>query len=340
MPTEREQQLMRRALELATNGPERGVNPRVGCVIASPDGTIVGEGWHRGAGTPHAEVDALSQVAPDAARGATAIVTLEPCNHTGRTGPCVDALLDAGIARVVYAIDDPGALSHGGGKRLVDAGVSVESGVLAEQAEQLLGDWLTTARIGRPLVTLKWASSLDGRVAASDGSSQWITSRESRADAHVLRSRHDAIAVGTGTVLADDPSLTARSADGSLFDDQPIPVVFGVRDVPVDAQLRRHPHPHIHLDGRDVARDLRELRERGIRTLFVEGGPKLASAFVRAGLVDSLVAYIAPALLGGERLAIGDIGVDSIAGAPRLTLTDVVRIGDDVRLTLVPKGRN
>lgn len=331
---------MRRALELAANGPTRGVNPQVGCVIVSPDGTVLGEGWHRGAGSAHAEVDALSHVGSDAACGATAIVTLEPCNHTGRTGPCVDALLDAGIARVVYAVDDPGTVSSGGGARLAANGVSVESGVLREQAEAFLGDWLTTARSGRPLVMLKWASSLDGRTAAADGSSKWITGDQARADVHRLRTRSDAIAVGTGTVLADNPSLTARTATGELYEDQPVPVVFGIRDLPVDALLRQHPHPHVRLDGRDLESDLRTLRERGIRSLFVEGGPTLASAFVRAGLVDEFVVYLAPAVLGGDHLALTDLGVGNIAEAHRLSLIDVARVGDDVRLTLRPKGRN
>lgn len=338
MATDREQQLMRHAFALAQNGPERGVNPRVGCIIATPDGTVLSEGWHMGAGTPHAEVAALSTLAKDAARGATAIVSLEPCNHTGRTGPCVDALLDAGIARVVFAASDPGRHSRGGGARLAAAGVDVEGGVLAADAEALLGDWLPTARLHRPLVTLKWASSLDGRTAAPDGSSMWITGPESRADAHLLRARHDAIAVGTGTVLADDPSLTARDADGVLLDAQPVPVVFGRRAVPESAALRRHPHPFTHYDGRDLSHDLSDLRDRGVRTLFVEGGATLASALLRAGLVDTIVAYLAPALIGGDRLALTDIGVRTIDDALRPQLTDVTRTGDDVRLTLSMKG--
>ncbi|GAB2510137.1 bifunctional diaminohydroxyphosphoribosylaminopyrimidine deaminase/5-amino-6-(5-phosphoribosylamino)uracil reductase RibD [Paramicrobacterium agarici] len=339
MASQREQQLMRRALELAANGPARGVNPRVGCVIVSPDGTIIGEGWHRGAGTPHAEVAALSQTAPDAARGATAIVTLEPCNHTGRTGPCVDALLDAGIARVVYASTDPGGDSSGGGTRLRESGVDVEGGVLESEVDAFLGTWMTTARLARPHVTVKWASSLDGRTAAADGTSQWITGAESRADAHLLRSQHDAIAVGTGTVLTDDPSLTARDSAGALLAEQPVPVVFGTRAIPGGARLRQHPLPLIQIDGRDLAADLRLLRERGIRSLFIEGGPALVSAFVRAGLVDSYVVYLAPALLGGDRVALTDIGVASIDEARRLTITDITLTGDDARLTLSPKGR-
>ncbi|WP_241990566.1 bifunctional diaminohydroxyphosphoribosylaminopyrimidine deaminase/5-amino-6-(5-phosphoribosylamino)uracil reductase RibD, partial [Cryobacterium sp. TMB3-12] len=175
---------MRRALQLAGNGPAEGVNPRVGCVILSPAGEIIAEGWHRGAGTCHAEVDALARLDPADARGATAVVTLEPCNHTGRTGPCALALIDAGIGRVVYAVADPGPHSSGGGDRLRAAGIDVTGGLLADEVAAFLADWLVSARLGRPFVTVKWASSLDGRAAAADGTSQWITGPAARRDVH------------------------------------------------------------------------------------------------------------------------------------------------------------
>lgn len=178
---------MRRALVLAANGPTTGANPRVGCVILDASGTAVAEGWHRGAGTPHAEVDALARLTADAARGATAVITLEPCNHTGRTGPCSLALINAGVARVVYAVADPGVESSGGADRLRGAGVDVSAGVLADEVEPFLADWLVATRLGRPFVTLKWASSLDGRAAATDGTSRWITGPEARQDAHRRR---------------------------------------------------------------------------------------------------------------------------------------------------------
>lgn len=328
---------MRRALELAELGPARGVNPRVGCVILAPDGRTLAEGWHRGAGTPHAEVDALERLAPDAARGATAVVTLEPCNHTGRTGPCSQALIAAGVARVVYAVDDPGDHSSGGARTLRDAGVEVEAGVLADEVEAFLGDWLFAARARRPRVTVKWASSLDGRVAAADGSSRWITGPEARADVHLRRAAADAIAVGTGTVLADDPSLTARDADGELLDAQPVPVVFGRREIPADAALRRHPHDPLHFTGDDLDADLAELQRRGIRSLFVEGGPTLASALVAAGLADELLVYLAPAVIGGPRTAIVDVGVATIADALRYDFADLVRLGDDLLVVARPR---
>jgi len=204
---------MRRALSAALRGP-RGVNPQVGAVILSPEGEVLAEGWHRGVGTAHAEVDAMSQLTPDQLRGATAVVTLEPCNHTGRTGPCAQALIDAGVARVVYAVDDPGAVSGGGAERLAASGVTVEEGLLRDEGTALLDTWLTVQRLGRPHVTVKWAQSLDGRAAAADGTSMWITGPEARADVHRRRSDADAIVVGIGTVLADDPALTARGAAG------------------------------------------------------------------------------------------------------------------------------
>lgn len=321
---------MSRALELAALGPSHGVNPRVGCVILSPEGSVLAEGWHHGAGTAHAEVDALSKLAPGGAKGATAVVSLEPCNHVGRTGPCSVALIDAGVARVVYAIDDPGQSAHGGAQRLRDAGVDVIAGVGADAASRLLEDWLTAARLGRPYVTLKWASSLDGRTAASDGSSRWITGAAARQHVHEQRAASDAIIVGTGTVLADDPGLTARGDGGELLARQPVPVVLGDRAVPEDAAVRRHPKAPIFLPGHDIARALVELRERGIRTAYVEAGPGIADAFVREGLVDEIHVYLAPTLLGGAHTAIGDIGVRSMADKHALRLQHVERLGDDV----------
>ncbi len=328
---------MRRALELAANGPARGLNPRVGAVILSPDGETLAEGWHRGVGTAHAEVDALSKLAPGAARGATAVVSLEPCNHTGHTGPCSLALIEAGIGRVVYAIDDPGVHSSGGAERLEAAGVSVESGVLADEATEFLSDWLFTAQKRRPFVTLKWASSLDGRAAAADGSSKWITGPDARADVHLRRAQADAIVVGTGTVLGDDPSLTARDAAGELLGSQPVPVVIGTRQVPDGAAIHSHPKDPLVYPTTDLVAVLEDLRARGIRRLFVEGGPTLASAFVAAGLVDEYLIYLAPTLLGGPRLSLGDIGVPSIGDQRRLSIRSIDRLGSDLLIVAEPE---
>ena len=329
---------MRRALALSLNGPSWGRNPQVGCVLLDSDGQVVAEGWHRGSGTDHAEVDALSKLAPGRSAGLTAVVTLEPCNHTGRTGPCSQALIRAGVSRVVYAVADPGEESSGGAHALEAAGIEVLAGVAVEQVAESIHPWLESTRLGRPFVTVKWAASLDGRAAASDGSSQWITGPQSRADVHARRERADAIVVGTGTALADDPSLTARDEGGALTEHQPIPVVIGTRPLPADAAVHRHPLPPLFYADHDVAVVLADLFRRGIRTVLVEGGPTLASAFVAAGLADEFLLYQAPVLLGGPRVALADIGVPTLDDAVRLRLHDVRRLGDDVLLIARPKG--
>jgi diaminohydroxyphosphoribosylaminopyrimidine deaminase/5-amino-6-(5-phosphoribosylamino)uracil reductase len=341
MASAAEHDAMRRALANALRGP-RGVNPQVGAVILSPAGDVLAEGWHHGAGTPHAEVDALSKLDPGAARGATAVVTLEPCNHTGRTGPCSEALIAAGIIRVVYSVSDPGDHSSGGAARLHEAGVDVEAGLLADEGSALLDSWLAVQRLGRPHVTVKWAQSLDGRAAASDGTSKWITGPAARADVHRRRALADAIVAGTGTVLADDPALTARADDGSLLPDQPVPVIVGSRPVPADAVVRQHPRAFLQYPG-DLRSMLDDLRTRGIQRVFVEGGPSVAASFVREGLADELLVYVAPVLIGGDMLALRDIGVSTIAEALRLRVTGVQNLGDDLLIVAAPRparGRN
>ncbi|SJN28763.1 Diaminohydroxyphosphoribosylaminopyrimidine deaminase / 5-amino-6-(5-phosphoribosylamino)uracil reductase [Microbacterium esteraromaticum] len=326
--TEAERSAMLRAIEIASNGP-RGLNPQVGAVILSADGELLAEGWHGGAGTPHAEIEALSALTPEQTHGATAVVTLEPCNHTGRTGPCALALIDAGISRVVFALDDPGAISSGGAARLRAAGVDVASGEQADAARLLMADWLVVQHLGRPHITVKWAQSLDGRAAASDGTSQWITGPAARADVHRRRADADAIIVGTGTVLADDPALTARDGD-ARYPTQPVPVVIGSRETPSDAALRQHPHAPLFYRTHDLTAVVDNLRERGIQRVFVEGGPTLASAFIAAGLADTVLAYIAPVLLGGDRLALTDVGVGTIVDARRLQVDEWMPLGDDM----------
>jgi diaminohydroxyphosphoribosylaminopyrimidine deaminase/5-amino-6-(5-phosphoribosylamino)uracil reductase len=323
---------MRRALELAaTPGVPLGPNPRVGCVLLAPDGSVVAEGHHRGAGTPHAEVDALT-AAGDRARGATAVVTLEPCDHTGRTGPCSEALLAAGVARVVVAQLDPNPVAAGGALRLRAAGVEVETGVLAEDAAALNEAWTFAVTHGRPWVTWKAAATLDGRIAAVDGTSRWITSQPARAEVHELRAAVDAVVVGTGTVLADDPHLAVRR-DGAVVDGlQPLRVVMGRRDIPAAARVLDDAAPTVHLRTHDPVEVLAELHAREVRHVLVEGGPTVAAAFVRAGLVDAVRWYAAPALLGAGAHALGDAGMSTIAEALRLQVVDVARVGADVRI--------
>ena len=328
--SEAERSAMRRALALAvTPGVPLGPNPRVGCVLLAPDGTTVAEGFHRGAGGPHAEVEALRE-AGDAARGTTAVVTLEPCNHTGRTGPCSEALLAAGVGRVVVSVTDPNPVAAGGAERLRGAGVDVETGLLADEGRTLLGAWLPSVERGRPFVTLKLATSLDGRVAAADGSSRWITSEVSRHHAHDLRAEVDAIVVGTGTALVDDPSLTARNAAGELHGQQPLRVVVGHRDLAPDARLHGPGGELVHVRTHDPAQVLAQLAAREVRHVLVEGGPTLAAAFLAAGLVDEVHAYVAPVLLGSGRPAMADLGVTTIGDAVRLTTRSVIPLGADV----------
>lgn len=329
---------MGRALDLARLGPVHGPNPRVGCVLLSAEGRVIGEGWHRGAGTPHAEVaalaDALDRNRPSV-RGATAVVTLEPCDHVGRTGPCAQALRDAGIARVVVSVPDPNPVAAGGAERLRAAGITVEVGLRAAEGRELLGRWLVSAGRGRPFVTLKTATTMDGRVAAADGTSRWITSAESRRHAHALRAEADAIVVGTGTALVDDPSLTARDEVG-MAEHQPLRVVVGERQVPDDARLRGPGGELVQLHTHDPAEVLAALAAREVRHVLVEGGPTLTAAFLRAGLVDEVYAYQAPVLLGAGVNVVGDLGVRSLADAVRLKPVSTQVLGPDVLVVARP----
>ncbi|CAN5351569.1 bifunctional diaminohydroxyphosphoribosylaminopyrimidine deaminase/5-amino-6-(5-phosphoribosylamino)uracil reductase RibD [soil metagenome] len=322
--------LLRRSVDAALAGPEANPNPRVGALITGTSGEVVGIGHHDGAGTAHAEVVALVEAGPRAA-GGTAYVSLEPCAHQGRTPPCTQALLDAGITRVVYAHPDPDARAAGGGAWLEHRGVATLLLPLAE-ADDLLRHWSFAISHGRPWVTWKYAATLDGRIAAADGTSAWITSPAARADVHALRARCGAIVVGTGTALADDPTLTARHEDGSLYAEQPLRVIVGQRDLPQDARAE----PLVHLLDHDPTAALADLHTRGVRRVLVEGGPTLAAGWWRSGLVDEVVAYLAPSLLGSGAAAVGDLGIASMADIARLQITDVSQIGPDVRITAQP----
>ncbi|WP_442815107.1 bifunctional diaminohydroxyphosphoribosylaminopyrimidine deaminase/5-amino-6-(5-phosphoribosylamino)uracil reductase RibD [Streptomyces sp. NBC_01298] len=350
---------MRRAIELAARGlGSTSPNPVVGCVITDASGAVVGEGWHERAGGPHAEIHALNAAGP-AARGGTAYVTLEPCDHTGRTGPCAQALIAAGITRVVYAVSDPNPQASGGGATLRAAGIDTAAGLLAEEAEAGNAAWLTSVRLGRPYILWKYAATLDGRIAAADGTSQWISSPESRADVHRLRAESDAVVVGSGTLRADDPHLAVRGIDGFTAADQPLRVVLDTHaTIRPTARVLDEAAPTLiavaedadtrHLAGVELARLpydkygisvdalLRELYGRGIRSVLLEGGPTLAGAFVAAGAVDKVVGYLAPVLLGAGPLALADAGIGTLADALRLRITETVRVGTDIRVTAVP----
>lgn len=356
---------MRRALALAARARHlTSPNPAVGAVVVK-GGRIVGEGAHRGPGTPHAEVVALEQ-AGEQARGATMVVTLAPCTRQGRTPPCTPAVIEAGISEVVVAVADPNpAEGQGSIEPLQRAGIDVTVGVRGDEAASLIENFTTWVTTGRPLVTIKVASTLDGRVAAGDGSSRWITGARARKDAHRLRAAADAVMVGVGTVLADDPALTVRlrGYDGS----QPMRVVLdSAGRTPPDAAILNGTAPamiattdkatdeqveHLRARGAEVVRFpdregrvdvdavIAALGERGVTDLLVEGGPAVTGELLDRGLADRAVFYVAPALLG-------QLGAASVAGlvaptidhARRLTITSVRRIGEDVRIDLKPGG--
>jgi diaminohydroxyphosphoribosylaminopyrimidine deaminase / 5-amino-6-(5-phosphoribosylamino)uracil reductase len=359
---------MGRAIALAARGlGTTSPNPVVGCLLLSAAGEVVGEGFHAYAGGPHAEIVALAQ-AGERARGGTAVVTLEPCNHTGRTGPCAQALINAGITRVVIAVDDPTPVAAGGAATLRSAGVQVETGTGRAEAEQGNVAWLTAVRRGRPYVTWKYAATLDGRSAAADGTSQWITGPEAREDVHRLRARADAIIAGSGTVLADDPRLTVRGfpphdhlrthrrplrvvADGRartplasrVLDGDAPTLVAVAEDAPGNAAALEAITSVVRLPrartGLDLHALLAELREREIVSVLLEGGPTLAGAFLAEGLVDRVVAYLAPTLFGAGAAALGDAGVTTLAEAHHLDIEDVTTMGPDLRITAAVRDR-
>ena len=390
MPTDFDRSAMARALELAARGLETThPNPRVGCVIAQGE-EIVGEGWHERAGEPHAEVNALRAAGPRAA-GATAYVTLEPCSHHGRTPPCVDALIAARVARVVFALEDPNPRVSGrGAQALRQAGVSVESGVLAAEAAAINPGFLARMRSGRPWVRVKLAMSLDGRTALANGASRWITGPAAREDVQHWRARSSAILTGVGTVLADDPRLDVRLPDPPHGPPrtQPLRVVLDTRlRIPPGAKMlttggtvlimtaakrgegeaefaaRRSqlmargavieevpssafgavagdaavgPAPGtIGLSLPDV---LDRLGRREINELWVEAGARLAGALLRQGLVDELIVYIAPKLLGPQARPLMEMAeLRALQDAPSFTVVETRQIGDDIRLSLRPQ---
>jgi diaminohydroxyphosphoribosylaminopyrimidine deaminase/5-amino-6-(5-phosphoribosylamino)uracil reductase len=346
---EKQEFAMRRALELALRGPIKGVNPRVGAVLLTETGEIVGEGWHLGSGTDHAEVAALKDLQANQraatsgpiAAGLTAVVTLEPCNHTGKTGPCAQALIEAGVAKVIYAANDPGSNSAGGAATIREAGIPVEFGLLQAEAEQLINVWATATKQQTPFVTLKYGTSLDGRSAAADGTSKWITGPEARRDVHLRRTQIDAILVGTGTVIADNPELTARQLDGSLYDEQPLRVILGETEIDPAARIFDQSEGKaatIQLPTRDLNCALRSLYEAGVRHLLVEGGATVASEFVRHDLVNEYLIYMAPKLIGGPITALNNLGVATIAQAKDLEFIEVQPLGAD--LVIRAKERN
>jgi len=356
---------MRRALELAARGLYSTYpNPRVGAVLARDD-EIVGEGWHETPGQAHAEPNAIRN-AGERARGATAYVTLEPCSHHGRTPPCVDALLAAGVRRVVYAIGDPDPRVNGRGARLLaDAGVAVESGLMAREAEALNAGFLMRLRKGRPFVRLKSAASLDGRTALANGASKWITSEEARADVQHWRAQSGAILTSAATVLADDPRLDVRIEAPQ----QPLRVVLDRRrQLRKGAKILRPPgevllfaaagkrpakpgaerlgaarieRVRVARGHLDLGRVLQRLGELQINDVLVEAGPRLSGALLSAGLVDEWILYLAPKLLGPQAKPLAAIArLTKMAAAPQFELLDSATVGTDMRLRLRLRPRS
>ncbi|WP_165673425.1 bifunctional diaminohydroxyphosphoribosylaminopyrimidine deaminase/5-amino-6-(5-phosphoribosylamino)uracil reductase RibD [Metapseudomonas otitidis] len=367
--TASDQAFMARALELARKGLySTHPNPRVGCVIVR-DGQVVGEGWHARAGEPHAEVHALRQ-AGERARGATAYVTLEPCSHHGRTPPCADALVNAGIARVVAAMQDPNPQVAGRGLlRLMDAGIAVQSGVLESEARALNAGFIKRMEIGLPFVRVKLAMSLDGRTAMASGESQWITGPAARAAVQRLRARASVVLTGADTVLTDGARLTVRPDELGLNAElTALALTRPPQRVLVDGRLRVPLSAPFYQVGKalvatcavasardrfqeeghellavpssnghvDLRRLLLELGSRGANEVLVEAGPRLAGAFARAGLVDEFQIFMAGRLLGSSARPLLDWPLARMTEAPQLKITEVRAVGDDWRIIAVP----
>ena len=355
---------MRAALGLARRGLGAvWPNPTVGCVLVN-DGEVVGRGWTQPGGRPHAETEALSR-AGDRAVGATAYVSLEPCCHWGKTPPCTEALAAAGIARVVLALEDPDPRVAGKGvRRLREAGIDVAVGLGAEEAAEINAGFLTRMRLGRPLATLKLATSLDARIATAGGESRWITGAAARARGHLLRASHDAVMVGGNTAIADDPELTCRLnglegrspvriiVDGSLrvpltarvvADAQRAPTWFLVRTGADEARRRTLVQCGVEVievppgEGGeiDLARAFAALGQRGLTRVLVEGGGRLAAALLAADLIDRIAWFRAPLVIGGDgRPAVAPLGLEFLAAAPRFVRQAVEEVGEDVLETL------
>ena len=321
---------MRRANELSQLGLGMSApNPIVGAVIIDRDGQLVGEGFHhRENGGKHAEVAALEN-AGERAKGSTLVLTLEPCNHQGKTPACTEAIIKQGIAKVVFAVSDSNPIAMGGAQRLIAAGIEVESGLLHEEVAFTNRAWLTKIEKSRPYITLKVAATLDGKVAAADGSSKWITGESARADVHRLRSECDAILTGTGTVLADDPSMTVRGADRQNFKFSPVRVVMGKSSIPAGSKILDSAATTIHLESNNLSQLLELAVEKGWNRILVEAGPRLTSAFIRTGLFDEIFLYQAPTLLGGNFDFTNGIDVRNISERIDLRINSVEVIGDD-----------
>jgi diaminohydroxyphosphoribosylaminopyrimidine deaminase/5-amino-6-(5-phosphoribosylamino)uracil reductase len=303
---------MQRAIALSQKGlGKTSPNPIVGAVIVNSDGQIIAEGFHDRMSSPdHAEVVAL-KAAGVKAKGATMVITLEPCNHTGATGPCSKAIADAGISKVIYAIKDPNKQAAGGAQALRDQGVQVEGGVLESDAAYANRAWLTKLEKNRPFFTWKVATTLDGKIAATDGSSQWISNENSRSDVQILRRQADAILVGTNTLITDDPHLIPRG-NFPGFTANPLRVVCGEQQLPPTSKVFDDAATTLLVKTKDLNYLVEELNKTGVNHVLVEAGPTLATAMLKQGLLDELVIYQAPSLLGQGKSFVADFGATTI----------------------------
>jgi len=318
---------MARAIDCARLGLGKTFpNPIVGAVITSADGEVISEGFHRGG--DHAEVLALNAV-KEIPAGSIIYISLEPCNHHGKTPPCVDAIINSGIKKVVFAVSDPNPIATGGAERLRAAGIEVESGIGEEEARMGNRAWLTKMELERPRITWKIASTMDGKVAASDGTSKWITGDLARTDVARIRSQVDGIVTSTATVIADDPLLTSKG-----FGKNPVRIVMGATPLSAKMQICNDAAETVLIKSRNFDDLLSLAEERGFNELLIESGPTFGTALLRANLVDEIVLFQAPTLLGSGTPSIGDLGITNIAGRLDFEISDVEVIGSDLKITL------
>ena len=324
---------MARAIECASYGLGKTFpNPIVGAVITSATGEFISEGFHQGA--DHAEVLAING-AKEIPAGSIIYVTLEPCNHHGKTPPCVDAIIDSGIKKVVYALSDTNPIAAGGSERMRAAGIEVESGSGEVQARHENRAWLTKIEKGRPRITWKIASTMDGKVAASDGSSKWITGELARADVAKIRSQADAIVTSTSTVIADDPLLTSKGIGNN-----PVRIVMGLSEIASKSQILGSDAETVLIKSRDFKELISLAADRGFNQLLIESGPTFGTALLSADLIDEIILFQAPTFLGAGKASIGDLGITNIAGRLDFEITDVEVIGADVKITLLKSAKS
>jgi diaminohydroxyphosphoribosylaminopyrimidine deaminase/5-amino-6-(5-phosphoribosylamino)uracil reductase len=324
---------MARAIECARLGLGKTFpNPIVGAVITSATGEFISEGFHQGG--DHAEVIAI-KAAMEIPAGSIIYITLEPCNHHGKTPPCVDAIIGSGIKKVVYAVSDPNPVAAGGTERLQKSGIAVESGIGAVQARHENRAWLTKIEKGRPRITWKIASSMDGKVATADGSSKWITGELSRADVALIRSQSDAIVTSTATVIADDPLLTSKGLGKN-----PLRVVMGMTEIAKSSQIFGADAETVIIKSREPKELISLVNDRGFNQILIESGPTFGTALLRADLVDEIILFQAPTFLGSGTLSIGDLGISNISGRLDFEIADLEVIGADLKITLIKSAIN